>query len=323
MILRVFIALLLCALLIFGVIWIMSGGLTRAIHYASTISNPLELFAGSASGTPFRLPGQPDLDTLGAGTGLEAGSKLENAIYETDLGGAADGTQVDPQTYGNPSKSAGAVTLAYGNAGSGSTADEYIVISAATSNTAPVSLGGWSLQSAYTGVRHTLPQAAPNFIQGAVNPVQPVSLAPGSSAVVSSGISPVGVSFRENACAGYLAQFQEFSPPLQARCVSASATIPDTAETRASLGDTCFDFLATVPSCTFPRSFPADISPACASTLTQALSYNSCVRVHRGDTTFTGSTWRLYLAASHPLWRDHDVVRLLDPAGRIVDVLSY
>jgi hypothetical protein len=191
------------------------------------------------------------------------------------------------------------------------------------SDTAPISLGGWSLQSAYTGVRHTLPQAAPNFIQGAVNAVLPVSLAPGAEVVVSSGVSPVGVSFRENECAGYLAQFQEFSPPLQTRCVSAAAAIPDTAETRAALGDTCFDFLATVPSCTFPRSLPSDISPACASSVMQALSYNSCVRIHRTEAGFAGSTWRLYLAAPRPLWREHDVVRLLDPAGRIVDVLSY
>jgi hypothetical protein len=55
----------------------------------------------------------------------------------------------------------------------------------------------------------------------------------------------------------------------------------------------------------------------------QALSYNSCVRIHRTEAGFAGSTWRLYLAAPRPLWREHDVVRLLDPAGRIVDVLSY
>lgn len=323
MIARILIALLVCALLVFGVIWIMSGGLSRAIQYASTISNPLELFVGTASGTPFRLPGQPDLENFGSGMDLSAGSDLENAIYDTDLGGATDTPSIDPQSYGNPSTAVGSVTLAYGGGGTGSTADEYLIISTATSNTGPVSLAGWSLQSAYTGVRHTLPQAAPTFIQGVVNAVQPANLNPGDSAIVSSGISPVGVSFRENSCAGYLSQFQGFNPPLQARCISASEAIPDSPEMRATYGDSCLDYLMTLPSCTFPRTLPSDLSPACASAITNALSYNSCVRTHRNDRSFTGTQWRLYLAAPRPLWREHDVVRLLDPSGRIVDVLSY
>lgn len=321
MIARILVALLVVALLVFGLIWIMSGGLSHAIQYASGISNPLELFTGTASGTPFRLPGQPDFDNYGPEVSQVAGSELENAIYDTNLGGA-ESAATDPQTYGNPSSDAGAVSLQFGNVGAGP-AGEYLVISASTANTAPVSLAGWSLQSAYTGVRHTLPQAAPTFTQGAVNSVQPVSLEPGGSAVVSSGVSPVGVSFRENACTGYLAQFQQFAPPLQSQCASATGALPDTPQTRATYGDSCFEFLTSLPSCTFPQTLPASLQPSCVQALRDALSYNSCMRGNRASPNFFGSNWRLYLAAPAPLWREHDVVRLLDPAGRIVDVLSY
>lgn len=323
MIARILVALFIVALLIFGVIWIMSGGLSRAIQYASGISNPLELFTGTASGTPFRLPGQPDFNNYGPEVSQVAGSELENAIYDTNLGGATEiAQQNDPQTYGNPSTDAGAISLALGTVATAPQA-EYLVITANTANTAPVSLGGWSLQSVYTGVRHTLPQAAPTFTQGVVNAVQPISLVPGGSVVVSSGVSPVGVSFRENACTGFLSQFQPFTPPLQTRCASASGALPDTPQTRAAYGDACFDFLYSLPSCTFPQTLPASLPPSCVQALREALTYNSCMRGNRTAPGFFGTDWRAYLASPIPLWREHDVVRLLDPSGRIVDVLSY
>ena len=107
MLARIFIALLLCALLVFGILWIMGGGLSRAIAYARTISSPFELFVGNASGEPFRLPGQPEL-LAGPSVGLSAESTYENAIYDTDYGGADSVLPTDPQTYGNPAPSAGA-----------------------------------------------------------------------------------------------------------------------------------------------------------------------------------------------------------------------
>jgi hypothetical protein len=80
---RILVALLMCALLVFGIIWIMGGGLTRALAYARTISNPLDLFAGNASGESFKLPGQPEL-VSGPDIGLSAGTNYENAILDTD-----------------------------------------------------------------------------------------------------------------------------------------------------------------------------------------------------------------------------------------------
>lgn len=319
---RILVALIVCALLVFAVLWAMSGGLTQALAYARTISNPIDLLVGGeATGTPFTLPGQPDY-LSGPDLGI-ADSNYENAVYDTNLGlGDQAPVSQNPATYGNTSPHSGSVHLSVG-AGGGSAAQEYFTIDADPTLTAPISLSGWSVQSAYTGARFAIPPAAPLFAQGVVNAVKPVSLDPGGSAIVSSGVPPTGVSFRENSCVGYLAQFQQFAPPLQARCPSAVEMIPDTPENRQALGDSCFDFIDSLPSCTFPKQAPSGVTAACANAVADVLSYNSCVNRHQLDPDFYGSTWRLYLGSAQPLWRAHDIIRLLDERGQVVDVLTF
>ncbi|MEN9413526.1 MAG: hypothetical protein RLZZ342_613 [Candidatus Parcubacteria bacterium] len=320
---RILVALLMCALLVFGIIWIMGGGLTRALAYARTISNPLDLFVGNASGEAFKLPGQPEL-VSGPDIGLAAGTNYENAILDTDYGGV-EPTQLstNPQTYGNPSPSAQAIHLSYGSMGTSPSTEEYLYLEADAANATSISLAGWSLQSAYSKVRIALPQAAPLFAQGIVNAVKPLSLDPGSTALITTGTSPVGVSFRENRCSGFLAQFQKFTPSIQSRCPYATELIPDTAANRAQLGDSCFEFMQTLPLCSFPTQAPADISPACRQALVETLTYNRCVNTHQAARDFYTSQWRIYLNVAQPLWREHDTVRLLDASGRVVDVLTY
>lgn len=318
---KVLAALVICALVVFGVVWVMSGGLTRAIAYAKTISNPIAFMMGDPEGEPFKLPGQPDLVT-GPDVGLTAGTTYENAIYETNYGGVLDENatlSTNPQTFGNPSPSHSAVQLAIGNALAQDAHTQYLILEAASSNADPVMLSGWSIQSAMSGVRAPIPQAAPLFIQGVVNTVGAVSLAPGEIALLGTGFSPIGVSFHENRCSGYLSQFQAFSPAVQTRCDSASDTL---AATGFPDDGSCYAFAQSLRPCTFPQTVPSTVSPTCHRALASALTYNACVTRHRGDTDFS-ETWRLYLDASRPLWREHDTLRLLDNEGRVVDTLTY
>lgn len=314
---RIIVALFLVALLIFGVIWTMSGGLSRALAYAQTISNPIDLFAGDASGEPFSLPGEPDY--MG-GPELDFGYGYDTAIADPSYGGLEQipGFADDPQTYGNPSPESMRAHLSFGSAGISRADQEYLRIEADPQNTAPLSISGWSLQSVYSGARYKLPPATPLFTQGTVNTVRNVSLAPGETAIVSSGISPVGVSFRENECSGYLDQFQTFTPELYTQCPDpALEVVYDPTDV------SCAWFLQSIPPCTFPAQISADISPQCRTTVAAALSYNSCVNRHQLESGFSLSTWRLYLGSTRPLWGAHDVVRLLDESGRVVDVLTY
>jgi hypothetical protein len=98
---KVLAALVICALVVFGIVWVMSGGLARGIEYAKTISNPIAFIMGNPNGEPFKLPGQPDLMT-GPDMGLSAGSTYENAIYDTNYGGISDASTSPPIIMSRP-----------------------------------------------------------------------------------------------------------------------------------------------------------------------------------------------------------------------------
>ncbi|MDP2649100.1 MAG: hypothetical protein Q8P19_04365, partial [bacterium] len=69
---------------------------------------------------------------------------------------------------------------------------------------------------------------------------------------------------------------------------------------------------------------PAGISGTCRSFLANVLTYNGCVNVSKGGEVFASSSWRIFLNRTAELWSNsHDVIRLLDSEGRVVDVLSY
>ena len=202
---------------------------------------------------------------------------------------------------------------------------EHIEAEAALENTAPIGIAGWSLQSAYTGVRPYIQQGASPFLMGTVNNLSPIQLAPGQSALVNSGVSPVGVSFRENICTGYLGQLQSFTPPLPSSCPSPSSQLPLTPDNLKSYGEICFDYLQTIPLCEAPlNNIPSNLPSSCQYFVAEALSYNGCVARNRSRASFAGDSWRIYLNSNAELWRNsHDIIRLLDADGRTVDVLTY
>lgn len=308
----------------FVAVWLLNGGWSKSIAAAKNF-NPLGiLLGGGPLGANFRLPGQPDLP-LGADI-----SQYTDGGYDTGYADdyASLAQQVDDlearvneaRNFGGVSPYATAVTLRIENPG---TPDEFAVIE--VNGDTAVSTTGWSLQSALTRTRITLPHAASVFVLGAANTIQPVQLSPGTTIIAASGVSPVGVSFRENICSGYLGQLQHYAPPFAAVCPAPLDSIPATPETIAVLGESCFDYLASVPSCTFPGgATPGSLSSACRATIAERLTYNGCAREYSSREGFNTTRWRLFLGAQNPLWqRDRDAVRLLDAQGRTVATYSY
>jgi hypothetical protein len=335
MIVRILTVLLICIIILFIGYWIFTGGLSRSISIARGLDNPLNFFFSTTTGGAIRLPGQPDspidfidVTQMEKGPGYRQGGPVtQNQLdvlesqYQELLAQAKD-----PRNFGNPSPYRNQVTFGISTAQEKSPASEYVTLQAGYGNTAPISLAGWSLQSAVTGVRVALPQAASSFISGILNQTQPVSLAAGGSAIVMTGASPVGISFRENKCSGYLGELQTFVPELPRSCPTGAEELPVNGPNVANFGDVCVDYIQRVPTCHFPGKdpAPAGISTNCLKFVVDRLSYNGCVYAHRVDSNFYSGTWRLYLTSSTQLWRDtHDVVRLLDDQGRTVDVLSY
>ena len=336
MIVRILITLVICVAIIYGVLWLMSGGLHRAFTFASLFDNPINLLIGSTSpGAAFRLPWQQTLE----GAPVDDTSPLQNADGSYAVGGTngehstvsqKTDIPVDVRTYGSPSPYANKVTFEEQNATDDNPASEYLSIRAAAANTGPISLAHWSLQNAVTGERFPIPPVAHTFIAGVLNTVAPVSLNPGANGYIATGISPVGVSFQENECSGYLAQFQSFYPQLPVTCPDPARELDVTAENIRSYGDMCMVFLSSLPRCHFPRlddiapETLTEISPACIAYATNRLSYNGCVAAHDSEQTFTHDTARMYLGSRVELWRNsHDIIRLLDGESRTVDVLTY
>jgi hypothetical protein len=333
MIVRILLYFVIALAIAFVIFWFLTGGPAAAWREIQTLTNPFSVLflGGTSTGQYIRLPWQPETTTHGpdiygfaseaAQSGTETADELD-AQYD-----ALREDLIEAMNFGDPSPYADRVVLS-GEEGAKlyDPRTEYVALRAEFGNTAPIDMTGWSLQSALTGVRAFLPQAASPFIMGAINETRGVSLEPGGSAVVVSGQSPSGLSFRENICTGYLEQLQEFTPTLSSSCPTPSELLPLTPENLRTYGDTCFDYVRDLPACYFPpsASLPPGLSPACRDFIVTNFTYNGCVANYRARASFALDSWRLYLGSPGELWRNsHDIIRLLDRDGRTVDVLTY
>jgi hypothetical protein len=306
------------------IFWLVTGGAQRAWNIGKFFTNPVAVILDNSSttGTYITLPWQPE-----STRGPDISAYVDQADQQKASADSADANSpvTELAQYGNPSPYAGMVTIASNNASASDPAQEYVELQASSDNTGDVDVTGWSLQSAVSGLHASLPEAAPIFVGGTVNNVVPVHLAPSASAIVTTAASPIGVSFQETLCTGYLAQLQTFSPSLGDSCPTPSDALPQTAENLRAYGSACIDYVNNMPSCYFAgTSLPTTLSKACQNFISTNLSYNGCVAMYRSQQDFASPTWRLYLAMRRDFWNNsHDVIRLLDDKGRIVDVLSY
>ncbi|HWP61183.1 MAG TPA: hypothetical protein VN495_01130 [Candidatus Paceibacterota bacterium] len=290
------------------VFWVLAGGFGDIASKANSLNFSIgNLISGSSTLSSFTLPGAPAMPQI-------------PIAYESD-GSGGSGSGAIPNGANSPY--AGQVVLAEGAAPTQTPSGQYVIIS--SSPGAPsIDIAGWTLQSTLTGARATIPQAASPFLVGSVNAVGSVMLRPGGIAYVVTGASPVGASFSENMCTGYLGTLQPFVPALPLSCPSPTSEIPNNAQNQSSLGASCMQYVSQIPPCMFPSGPPSGLSSACVSTIQTRLSYNGCVAAHRNQPGFSHNAWRLYLASGIVLWAaEHDVVRLLDKEGRLVSVINY
>lgn len=324
-IIAILIALTVLALAIF---WILGGGPRRVLEDAQKLADNATPEEGEML---FQLPWQPPqlFPTLDLSDALQF-EEPEPSMQEKliDLEAEYDRLSAEVQTtrtFGNPSPFLGKVSIAQDASGVRETGanDEYLQITADYGNSETIDISGWILESALSGVRVMIPPSASPFIANSANVLGATALAPGGLALVSSGPSPVGVSFRENMCTGYLAQFQAFNPPLSEECPSPSQVLPLTESNLMSYGEACFDAIANVPQCRFPQDV-SGVTYSCETFLREQLSYNGCVRSNSFRNNFGKNMWRVYLGASGELWRNsHDAIRLLDAQGKTVSVFVY
>ncbi|MBU6490995.1 hypothetical protein KGQ25_02480 [Patescibacteria group bacterium] len=300
------------------IIWVAIGGPTRPIA--------------------FSVPALPQPSTSGGGTYLS----LPRAPYgigdsNVSLPGSSNGESVPSNTetllpsfigsgFGSVSPYRTVVSMNHyvSGAGAENPEDEYVEITVSGSAGVPVDLSGWTLESDATGAASIIPKGTEVPTSGIVNAAQDIVLTPGERALVISGQSPIGASFRENKCIGYFSTFQHFSPPLPQNCPVPSDELASRYGTGYIRDAACIDYVDTLSRCQVALSPPVGASSACQSFLVKYLNYNGCVDAHGGDADFKGDTWRIYLGRTNSMWRTrHEVVKLLDAQGKTVDAFGY
>lgn len=156
---------------------------------------------------------------------------------------------------------------------------DYLIVSLRDKVLDPIKLSGLKIEIANKQV--TIPQGASTFIASQVNKLDDIYLAPSEKAYINIGRSPVGVSFRENLCSGYLAETQNFTPKFVGSC---PRTAPPTG---------CESEFASIPKCTSPIKINHAFTPLCLEAVLR-FNYNDCLTENLNQKGFLGQ-WRIYL----------------------------
>lgn len=301
------------------IVWIITGGPTHPLSFAGPIlAEPQELGGGTYLSFPRANYGigHSNVSLPGSSDGKSTG----NSNYSSS---ASLGSGVP---FGETSLYHGFVSMSHyvSGANASNPKNESVTISVDQNATVPVDISGWTLESEATGNAIVIPKGTELPSSGTINAAQDIILTPGTNAIVISGQSPIGASFRENKCIGYFGTFQTFSPPLPQNCPTPSSELSTFYGTNYIRDAACIDYVNTLSRCQTTLTPPANATSLCQSFLVKYLNYNGCVDAHKADADFAGNTWRIYLGRTNSMWRtQHEVVKLLDASGKTVDAFSY
>lgn len=284
-------------------VWVATGGPTHPLSF---------------TGPKLALPGP-----LGGGTYLSL-PQAPSGVKNSGPLLPAFGTEIINNTQSSY-KSVSYLGHFVSSAGSVDPAREYMQISIDANAGVPVNLTGWTVTSDATGNTATIPKGTSLPTSGSINDAENIVLTPGQRAILISGRSPIGASFRENKCIGYFENYQEFYPELPLYCPTPSSDLATFYGGAGYIRDvSCIDYVDSIPRCKTALTPPPSLSGSCQSFVVKYLNYNGCVEAHKNDPDFEGNTWRIYLGRTTPLWRTrYEVVKLIDNKGQLVDQFSY
>ncbi len=283
-------------LVVLWIVWFLTGGPQSGRISQPFLSPPAPIGSGELYGEPLSVPGFEERG--------ETGTASEENIVQSIFSGS--------------------VSLGIGNPYETSPQQEYVEIRASFSNTQPINITGWQLKSAITGVGASIGKGVYLPSSGVVNKEEQIFLNPGDRAILSTGQSPNGTSFRLNLCTGFFEQFQDFAPSLPQECPRVDVkTLPVIGS--EGLNDACIDYLERLPQCfAHVLAIPVSLSSACSEYINKNIHYNGCVETHKNDQNFYTSEWRIFLKKNSELWRQsRETIKLLDAQGKVIDSLSY
>lgn len=284
-------------LAILWVVWFLTGGPGSDRTKHPFLRAPAPLDTGELYGEPFSIPGVP-----GGGIVSEEQKEKEE----------------------NVSIFRGSFNLGTGNPYATNPNEEYIEIRSSFNNKQPTNITGWKVKSAISGFEATIGKGVYLPASGAVNREDTIFLNPGDRAVIVTGRSPNGVSFRLNACTGYFEQFQDFTPSLPQECPYVrSENLPIGGQ--GGLDDACVSYIESIPQCfAHISAIPTTLNANCHDYINKNIHYNGCVQNYKNDPNFYKPEWRVFLERPTELWRQNrETIKLFDAEGRLVDSLSY
>ncbi len=301
-------------------IWIATGGPIHPLAFSGPrLAQPEELGGGtylSLPRAPFAVGGS-NVSLPGSTSGGGAIGGTGNSSYPSLISGTA---------FGIISPYRGIVSMSHyvSGAGSADPQNEYVEISVSQNAKTPINLSGWTLRSDATGATATIPKGTEVPISGTINASENLLLSAGMKAIVISGRSPIGASFRENKCIGYFSSFQKFYPPLPQNCPPASDELESFYGPGYVSDAACINYVNKLSRCEVALSPPVSASGSCQNFMVKYLNYNGCMEAHQQDADFKGETWRIYLNRTNSMWRTrHEIVKLLDASGKTVDAFGY
>jgi len=217
----------------------------------------------------------------------------------------------------------GSINLRFGNTRAKDARTEYVEVFASYNNTQPINITGWKLKSAVSGKSATIGRGVYLPFSGIINNEENIFLNPGDRAIITTGHSPKGVSFRLNTCTGYFEQYQDFNPTLSKQCPRPGDE--DLPLGQGGLKDACIDYIERLPSCiAHTQALPIGTSPECSEYINKNIHYNGCIKIHKNDSDFYKPEWRIFLKRDSELWKEkRETIKLLDFTGKTIDSLSY
>ena len=171
------------------ILWVVTGGPSRPLSWAGPFLNaPAPLGSGKA----YFLPGA---GFTSGGTGFTIGTSNAHITVSNSSGAVA---------ITNPSPYRGKIYFQSPPAAA-ETANpnsEYVGIAVAATVSAPIDIMGWRLVSANTNA--PLPSGTLIPEPSGQNRIEDIVLHGGDTAFVTSGNSPIGISYRDNECTPYI-----------------------------------------------------------------------------------------------------------------------
>lgn len=294
----------------FFILWFATGGPTRPISFAGPYITPIT-----------------DVDTVQQGYGdTPAADFRARSVWSDIMGGSfSGGMSLGANDVVSPLRGQVEVVSVAG-VSSEEADEEYIVLRAR--GDVSIDITDWKLVSGASGRSMRIPEGASLPRSGRINDTGRIVLQPGDEAIVVTGESPIGVSFKENMCIGYLTRNQDFFPSINNQCPDAAEEFDRYYQGNALRDDRCYERMHSTATCDTPSD--RSMSNACTQFIDDRLTYSGCVNTHSASAEFAGDTWRIYLehensrGRSDEFWKSsRDAVKLLDAEGRTVDLYTY